>query len=35
MLEKGVKAPDFTLINPEGEPVSLSGFLGKKVVLYF
>ena len=35
MLEKGVKAPDFTLINQEGEPVSLSGFLGKKVVLYF
>ena len=35
MLEKGVKAPDFTLPNQEGEPVSLSGFLGKKVVLYF
>ena len=35
MLEKGVKAPDFTLINQEGEPVSLSVFLGKKVVLYF
>ena len=35
MLEKGVKAPDFTLLNQEGEPVSLSGFLGKKVVLYF
>ena len=35
MLEKGVKAPDFTLINQEGESVSLSGFLGKKVVLYF
>ena len=34
MLEKGVKAPDFTLLNQEGEPVSLSGFLGKKVVLY-
>ena len=35
MLEIGVKAPDFTLSNQEGEPVSLSGFLGKKVVLYF
>lgn len=35
MLEKGVKAPDFTLPNQEGEPVSLSGFLGKKAVLYF
>lgn len=35
MLEKGVKAPDFTLINQEGKSVSLSGFLGKKVVLYF
>ena len=35
MLEIGVKAPDFTLLNQEGEPVSLTGFLGKKVVLYF
>ena len=35
MLEAGVKAPDFTLSDQEGNRVSLSGFLGKKVVLYF
>ena len=35
MLEKGVKAPEFTLPDQEGNPVSLSDFLGKKVVLYF
>ncbi|WP_317856374.1 thioredoxin-dependent thiol peroxidase [Chakrabartyella piscis] len=35
MLEIGSKAPDFTLPNQFGEEVSLSDFLGKKVVLYF
>ena len=35
MLEIGVKAPDFTLSDRDGNSVSLSGFLGKKVVLYF
>lgn len=35
MLEVGTKAPDFTLPNQDGNPVSLSQFLGKKVVLYF
>ena len=35
MLEVGMKAPDFTLLNKDGDPVSLSDFLGKKVVLYF
>ncbi len=35
MLEIGMKAPDFTLPDKDGNPVSLSGFLGKKVVLYF
>ena len=35
MLEVGTKAPDFTLPDKEGKPVSLSDFLGKKVVLYF
>lgn len=31
----GEKALDFTLMNPNNEPVSLSQFLGKKIVLYF
>ena len=35
MLEVGIKAPDFTLLDKHGNSVSLSGFLGKKVVLYF
>jgi len=35
MLEIGMKAPDFTLPDKDGNSVSLSGFLGKKVVLYF
>jgi len=35
MLEVGVKAPEFTLKNKEGKDVSLSDFMGKKVVLYF
>ncbi|MBQ7826267.1 MAG: thioredoxin-dependent thiol peroxidase [Clostridia bacterium] len=35
MLEIGVKAPDFTLSDKDGNPVSLSDFAGKKVVLYF
>ena len=35
MLEAGMKAPDFTLLDKNGDNVSLSDFLGKKVVLYF
>jgi peroxiredoxin Q/BCP len=35
MLEKGMKAPDFTLEDKDGNTVSLSDFLGKKVVVYF
>ena len=35
MLEKGTKAPDFTLFDKEGKEVSLSDFSGRKVVLYF
>lgn len=35
MLEVGTKAPDFTLLDKNGAEVSLSDFLGKKVVLYF
>ena len=35
MLEIGIKAPEFTLSDKDGNPVSLKDFLGKKVVLYF
>lgn len=35
MLKIGDKAPDFTLKDKDGKDVSLSDFLGKKVVLYF
>ena len=35
MLEKGVKAPDFTLPDKDGNMISLSDFLGKKIILYF
>ena len=35
MLEAGMKAPDFTLPDKDGNEISLSDFLGKKVVLYF
>ena len=35
MLNVGDKAPDFTLYDKDGNAVSLSKFLGKKVVLYF
>ena len=35
MIEVGMKAPDFTLFDKDGNEISLSSFLGKKVVLYF
>ena len=35
MLEIGMKAPEFTLLDKDGNAVSLSEFLGKKIVLYF
>ena len=35
MLETGVKAPEFTLPDQDGNMVSLSDFVGKKVILYF
>lgn len=35
MLETGDTAPDFTLPDQAGTPVSLSGFRGRTVVLYF
>lgn len=34
-LAVGVKAPDFTLLNTAQEPVTLSSFSGKRVVLAF
>ena len=35
MLKIGEKAPDFTLPDKDGNMVSLSDFLGKKVIMYF
>jgi peroxiredoxin Q/BCP len=34
-LEPGDKAPDFTLADQAGEPVSLSDYRGRKVLVYF
>jgi peroxiredoxin Q/BCP len=34
-LKVGQKAPDFTVMNDQGEKVKLGDFKGKKVVLYF
>ena len=35
MLKDGEKAPDFTLENSEGNPISLGDFPGKTIVVYF
>lgn len=35
MLEVGMKAPNFCLMDKDGNTVNLSDFAGKKVVLYF
>ncbi|MBM6974418.1 thioredoxin-dependent thiol peroxidase [Intestinimonas butyriciproducens] len=35
MLDPGIQAPDFTLPDKDGNPVTLSDFRGKKVILYF
>ena len=35
MIKEGTKAPNFTLNDKDGNAVSLSDFLGKKIVLYF
>ena len=35
MLEAGMKAPDFCLMDQAGNTVTLGDFQGKKVVLYF
>lgn len=34
-LEVGTEAPNFTLLNQDEEPVSLSDYRGKKMILYF
>ena len=35
MIDPGGPAPDFTLSDQDGEPVTLSGFRGRWVALYF
>ncbi len=35
MLEIGKKAPDFTLPDQDGKPVTLKDYRGQKIVLYF
>lgn len=35
MLERGDAAPDFTLADQDGTPVTLAGLRGRTVVLYF
>lgn len=35
MIEAGTMAPDFTLEDQDGNPVTLSSFRGRPVVLYF
>jgi peroxiredoxin Q/BCP len=34
-LDVNTKAPDFTSVNQEGQPVSLKDYKGKNVVLFF
>lgn len=35
MLEVGIKAPDFTLLDQNGDSISLSSFSGKKSYFIF
>ena len=35
ILEPGQAAPDFTLLDQDEHPVSLSDFLGRRVIVYF
>ena len=34
-LQVGDLAPQFTLLNQDNQPISLSDFKGKKVLVYF
>ena len=34
-LKQGDKAPDFTLLDQHGEPVSIADYKGRKVLVYF
>ena len=34
-LQPGAQAPAFTLLDQSGEPVSLSDFKGRRVLVYF
>ena len=34
-LQPGADAPSFTLLDQTGEPVSLSDYKGRKVLVYF
>jgi peroxiredoxin Q/BCP len=35
MVAQGDKAPDFTLLDQDGNEVALSSFAGRKVLVYF
>lgn len=35
MIAEGKPAPDFTLVADDGSKVTLSGFRGRRVVLFF
>jgi thioredoxin-dependent peroxiredoxin len=35
VIAEGEQAPDFTLPDQDGNPVTLSGLAGRRVVLYF
>ena len=35
MLEAGIKAPDFSLLDMNGNMVHLSDYIGRRIVLYF
>ena len=35
MLETGITAPEFTLLDQNGQPRNLSDYRGQRVILYF